>query len=176
MFLDFLFRKKELKQQPAPARLAPIEEHHASAPGTHIGYSADLVPHLHADHVMLAEIFTAIGTAFDAGDLATTVRHMNHFRMAIQAHLLTENVRLYIYLEHALARDASSHALIHEFRHEMDGIGKAVLAFLSKYRDLDTQPNLAVSFRSDLEAVGKVLVERIEREEATLYPLYLPAY
>jgi hypothetical protein len=58
----------------------------------------------------------------------------------------------------------------------MDGIGKAVLAFLSKYRDLDTQPNLAVSFRSDLDAVGKVLVERIEREESTLYPLYLPAY
>lgn len=176
MFLDFLFRKKELKRQAPPTPLAPIEEHHASAPGTHIGYNADLVPHLHADHLMLAEIFTAIGTAFHAGDLTATVRHMNHFRMAIQAHLLSENVRLYIYLEHALARDAASHALVHEFRHEMDGIGKAVLAFLSKYRDLNTQPNLALSFGSDLEAVGKVLVERIEREESTLYPLYLPAY
>ncbi|MDQ3060608.1 MAG: hemerythrin domain-containing protein [Pseudomonadota bacterium] len=176
MFLDFLFRKKELKRQTPPAPLAPIEEHHASAPGTHIGYNPDLVPHLHADHVMLAEIFTAIGAAFHANDLAATVRHMNHFRMAIQAHLLSENVRLYIYLEHALARDAASHALIHEFRHEMDGIGKAVLTFLGKYRDLDTQPNLAVSFGNDLAAVGKVLVERIEREESTLYPLYLPAY
>lgn len=176
MFLDFLFRKKELKHEAPPTPLAPVEPQHASAPGTHIGYNPDLVPHLHADHVMLGEIFIAIDNAFKAGDLATTVRHMNHFRVAIQAHLLTENVRLYIYLEHALAHDAASHALIHEFRHEMDGIGKAVLAFLSKYRELDTQPNLAVSFGSDLKAIGKVLVERIEREEATLYPLYLPAY
>lgn len=176
VFLDFLFGKKELKRQAPSAPLAPIKEHHASAPGTHISYSADLVPHLHADHLMLAEIFTTIDNAFQAGDLAATVRHMNHFRMAVQAHLLSENVRLYIYLEHALAHDAVSHALIHEFRHEMDSIGKAVLTFLGKYRELDTQPNLAVSFGSDLKAVGKVLVERIEREESTLYPLYLPAY
>ena len=176
MFLDFLFGKKELKPQAAPAPLPPIEAYRAPAPGTSIGYSPDLVPHLEADHVKLAEIFTAIGRAFNAGDLALTVRHMTHFRTVIQAHLLTENVRLYIYLEHALAQDAASHALIHEFRHEMDGIGKAVLAFLGKYRDLDTQPNLAVSFNSDLNAVGKVLVERIQREESTLYPLYLPAY
>ncbi|NMM27515.1 MAG: hypothetical protein HHJ12_09595 [Glaciimonas sp.] len=90
--------------------------------------------------------------------------------------MLTESVRLYIYLEHALAQDAESHALIHELRHEMEGIGKAVLEFLGKYHQLAVQPNLVASFGNDLSAVGKVLVERIQREESTLYPLYLPAY
>lgn len=179
MFLDFLFGKKA-PQHPAPpaaqAAPAPVLAKHTTAPGTNIAYHADLIQNFEADHQKLLQIFSAIGSAFSAGDLATTVRRLDDFRGAIQAHLLAENVRLYIYLEHALAQDAASHALIHEFRHEMDGIGKAVLAFLGKYRQLDTQGDLAASFGDDLSAVGKVLVERIQREESTLYPLYLPAY
>ena len=146
------------------------------APGTNIRFSPDLVAHLEADHQKLLQIFTDIGNSFTATDLPATVHHLEDFRGAIQAHLLTENVRLYIYLEHALAQDAESHALIHEFRLEMAGIGKAVLAFLGKYKELAAQPNLATSFGADLSAVGKVLMERIQREESTLYPLYLPAY
>lgn len=175
MFLDFLFGKKR-QQSATPPDVAPTPPKQAMAPGTSIGYNADLVPHLEADHQKLLQIFTAINTSFNAADLAATVQHLEDFRGAIQAHLLTENVRLYIYLEHALARDAGSHALVHEFRLEMDGIGKAVLAFLAKYRQMEAQPELAATFGSDLEAVGKVLVERIQREESTLYPLYLPAY
>jgi hypothetical protein len=176
MFLDFLFGKKELKPHALQAAPVHAELRQAPAPGTSIGYSPELVAHLEADHIKLGESFSAIDQAFKSGDLSATVAHLEEFRTEIQAHLLTENVRLYIYLEHALARDASSHALIHEFRHEMDSIGKTVLNFLGKYRELDKQPNLAVSFGDDLSAVGKVLVERIKREESTLYPLYLPAY
>lgn len=175
VFLDFLFGKKAPPAaQPVVPEPAPVQAKHA--PGTNIGYSPDLIAHLEADHQKLLQIFTAIGAAFNAGDLAGTAQRLEDFRGAIQAHLLTENVRLYIYLEHALAQDADSHALIHEFRLEMDGIGKAVLAFLGKYRQMETQPNLAASFGNDLGAVGNVLVERIKREESTLYPLYLPAY
>lgn len=63
-----------------------------------------------------------------------------------------------------------------DLRHEMDGIGKAVVAFLAKYKDLSVDGNLVASFGRDLEAVGKVLVDRIQREEESLYPLYAPAY
>lgn len=179
MILDFLFgKKKAQKELPSATQpvAAPIQPTQVTAPGTNIRYSPELVSHLEADHRHLLQIFTAIGTAFSASDLPATVKHLEEFRGAIQAHLLTENVRLYIYLEHALAQDAESHALIHEFRLEMADIGKAVLGFLGKYRELAAQPNLAQSFGNDLSAVGKVLVERIHREESTLYPLYLPAY
>jgi hypothetical protein len=50
------------------------------------------------------------------------------------------------------------------------------VGFLAKYKDLSVDTNLVASFGRDLEAVGKVLVDRIQREETTLYPLYLPAY
>lgn len=58
----------------------------------------------------------------------------------------------------------------------MHGIGKAVVGSLAKYKDLSVDGNLVASFGRDLEAVGKVLVDRIQREEETLYPLYAPAY
>lgn len=179
MFLDFLFGKKELRNA-APAKLPqrqePTPEKPVVAPGTHIGYHAELVSQLEGDHQNLLRIMGTVGEALAAHDLKAVVQRLDAFRSAIQDHLLTENVRLYVYLEHALVQDPVSHALIHEFRREMDGIGKAVLNFLAKYRELETQPDLVRTFGDDLNAVGKVLAERIRREEAMLYPLYLPAY
>lgn len=177
MFLDFLFGRKNRNQPAAEAApTTPAPQAAATAPGTRISFNPELVPQLKADHQKLLAIFGSISQAFNAEDLEETVQHLEIFRGAIQNHLLTENVRFYIYLEHALLEDPQSHALVHEFRHEMDGIGKAVLAFLGKYRQMSTQPNLAASFGGDLSLIGQVLVERIQREEEILYPLYLPVY
>ena len=179
MFLDFLFGKKE-PLHPAhsapPAAPAPLAIKRPAASGTHIAYHTELVPNLKADHHKLLQTFGAIHAALQARDLAAVVHRLDDFRTAIQGHLLTENVLLYVYLEHALAQDPVSHTLIHEFRLEMDAIGKAVLAFLSKYRELESQPELVAEFGPDLASVGKVLTERIQREESMLYPLYLPQY
>ena len=172
MFLDFLFGEKEFKHQAAHEPLTPIKAHS----GAESGHDPDQASHLNADHEKLAEIFTAICTAFYSGDMATTVGQMNNFRTEIQAHLESENARLQSFMADTLARDATSPPLIDEFLHELDSIGTAVLAFLGKYSDLDSQPNLTASFGSDLQAVGKVLIERIKREESTLYPPHLPAY
>ncbi|MCG2576703.1 hemerythrin domain-containing protein [Dechloromonas sp. XY25] len=172
MFLDFLFGKK--KSVPAPAAGEPAAPAQAApgavALGTHIAYHPQLVDEL------VLDCFNAIGQAFEGGDLAATCRELEHFRGCLLAHLLKENVRFYIYLEHALAGDTASHTLVHQFRHEMDGIGKAVLAFLGKYADLAKNPALAASFAGELSSVGEVLVQRIRNEEDSLYPLYLPAY
>lgn len=176
---DFLFRKGK-SVEPNPAAVAPAPPAPATpekaAPGTAIRYHPGLVAELKHDHQVLLTLFASIQAAFKEGRLQAVVEHLEAFRTSIQSHLLKENVRLYIYLEHQLAGDATSHQLIHDFRHEMDGIGKAVVGFLAKYKDLSVDGNLVASFGRDLEAVGKVLVDRIQREEATLYPLYAPAY
>lgn len=174
---DFLFRKsRPVDQGAAAVPPPPAKSPQAAAPGTAIRYHPELIGQLKHDHQALLALFGSIQAAFREGRLQAVVEHLDAFRAAIQSHLLIENVRLYIYLEHQLANDAASHQLIHDFRHEMDGIGKAVVGFLAKYRDLIRDTNLAASFGRDLEAVGKVLVDRIQREEATLYPLYEPAY
>lgn len=172
-----VFGKKDKggEVMPAPVPVVPVpraEEH--VAPGTQIHYSPELIDRFKSDHQHLLGLFGAIKAAASDGDVATAATHLDAFRGALQGHLLTENVRLYVYLEHALAGDAQSHMLMHEFRHEMDEIGKAVVAFLGKYRDLASRPDLASEFGHELDGIGKVLVQRIQREEATLYPLYLP--
>jgi regulator of sigma D len=58
----------------------------------------------------------------------------------------------------------------------MDAIGKAVLDFLARYRDMAVDKSLAGSFGADLSAIGNVLVQRIRNEEDTLYPLYMAEY
>ena len=174
-----VFAKKEKHEDevvPAPVPAVPHpREEEPVAPGTQIHYSPELIERFKADHQRLLGLFGAIKSSAGKGDVASAAAHLEEFRGALQGHLLTENVRLYVYLEHALAGDAQSHMLMHEFRHEMDEIGKAVVAFLSRYRDLASRPDLADEFGHELEGIGKVLVQRIQREEQTLYPLYLPA-
>lgn len=181
---DWLFGKKESTQggpvEPARAPAAAAPAHAAqpaqapgtAAPGTAIRFHPELVGKLKHDHQDLLRLYTLTQAAARRGDVVTAARHLDEFRVLLQSHLLTENVRLYVYLEHALAKDASSHQLIRGFRHEMDDIGKAVVGFLTDYRDLAHHPEFAQQFSEALEGIGKVLAERIRREEDTLYPLY----
>src|SRR6185369_15651412 len=101
MFLDFLFGKKDPASAPAPVASAP-DVPAAVAPGTHIAYHPQLVGELVQEHGNLLACFNAIAQAFDGGDLAATGRELERFRGNLLAHLLKENVRFYIYLEHAL--------------------------------------------------------------------------
>jgi regulator of sigma D len=174
---DWLFGKKEhiqgVAQVPAAQNTpAPAAIPAATAPGTGIHFHPELVEKLSHEHRMLLKLFTQTQAAARQGDVVHAAQHAEAFRVLLQGHLLSENVRLYVYLEHSLAGDASSFALIRAFRHEMDGIGKAVMDFLGRYRDLAQRPDLAAQFLHELDGIGQVLAQRIAREEETLYPLY----
>lgn len=151
------------------------EEVH-TAPGTQIRYSEDLIDSLQDDHQVLLKLYGEINEAFEEKRYADVSEMLVSFKGGLNAHLLTENVRLYIYLQHALANDPTSSELIHGFRKEMDEIAKVALNFLKKYETIGVDEDLAAHFANDFATIGKVLVERIEKEEATLYPLYLPSY
>lgn len=176
MFLfDMLFGRKKDQTPAAPAAAtAGSKAQQASAPGTTIHYDPRLVEALKDDHSLLLDIYKAIDAARSEGNLMTVQTRLEQFRMMLQDHLLKENVRLYVYLEHILAGDATSHQLMHEFRHEMDGIGRIVVGFLTKYRQIGIHPELAADFNKDFAAIGEALVARIRREEDTLYPMYAP--
>jgi DNA polymerase/3'-5' exonuclease PolX len=89
--------------------------------------------------------------------------------------LLKENVRFYVYLQHSLEGDAENAAIMHEFRREMQHIGKAVADFLHKYTtEGEWDGMMWQSFQQEVGGIGKVLVKRIQTEENVLYPLYLP--
>lgn len=48
--------------------------------------------------------------------------------------------------------------------------------FLAKYEAIGVGSGLAGAFERDFALLGKMLRERIKREESTLYPLYEPIY
>ncbi|BAO30984.1 hemerythrin domain-containing protein [Sulfuritalea hydrogenivorans] len=177
-FFDLLFGNKKNTSPPARetaivnAPAAVSEDRLASAPGTSIHHDAELIVTLKEDHGRLLRVFHEIAAASQAQDLMKVQSWLKHFRTLIQDHLLKENVRLYVYLEHLLENDATSHALMHGFRHEMDDIGRAVVGFLEKYKEIGQHPELARPFSTDLAAIGEALVARIKREEEILYPMY----
>ena len=173
MFLfDLLFGKR---RSAAPAQTAAARPAAApTAPGTAIRHDPGLIAALKEDHKLLLEIFGSIQAAAAAGDLHAVQKRLGQFRIVLQDHLLKENVRLYVYLEHLLRGDATSHELIHGFRHEMDAIGRAVVGFLDRYKSIAAEPRLAAKFVDDLAGIGEALAGRIRREEATLYPMYAP--
>jgi len=181
MFLfEMLFGKKNAPATVAtsspftPAAGAARPQPKPSAPGTGIHHDARLIEALKEDHRLLLDIYRAIDAARREENLLTVQTRLGQFRMVLQDHLLKENVRLYVYLEHVLQGDPTSHQLMHEFRHEMDDIGRVVVGFLTKYREIGLHPELATEFGKDFAAIGEALVARIRREEDTLYPMYAP--
>ncbi len=155
---------------------AAVQQEPTTAPGTTIRYSPDLVESLEADHKKLLGLYGKIQKAFDAKQFEEVSSMLKSFKSGLNAHLLTENVRLYIYLDHSLSEDPLNSELIHGFRREMDDIAKVALGFLTKYETIGVDEHLAPYFMKDFATIGEVLVERIEREESTLYPLYMPSY
>lgn len=170
------FRKKQTAEPAVPVQSAAVQPQYQTAPGTEIRFQPDLVPQLKADHQSLIGLYLEIKTAFESGNYEEVSKKLGHFRSGLQAHLLTENVRLYIYLSHSLANDEINSELIHEFRREMDGIARVAVNFLKKYDAIGVDKELANAFAKDFATIGQVLTERIEKEERVLYPLYLPYY
>jgi len=152
----------------------PVQRNSACAPGTSIPYDAKLIFRLTADHRRLVRIVDKIDRSFDDGYFTSTVRYLHEFGSEIRAHLLTEKVQLYLFLQHALANDRLSIALMRDLQQEMDGIGKQIVSFLARYEKLAGTPALIATFRADLREIATLLTNRIRREETTLFPLYTP--
>lgn len=147
-----------------------------TAPGTQIRYSPELIDSLKSDHQKLLALYGEIKADFENKDYPTVSEKLENFKSALQGHLLTENVRLYIYLDRSLSHDPTNSDLIRGFRREMDEIAKVAMGFINKYSAIGVDEDLANHFSNDFATIGKVLGERIQKEEETLYPLYMPNY
>lgn len=170
-----LFKKKGEAETKTAAAATPATEYN-TAPGTQIRYHPDLVDQLMTDHQKLLGIYGEIQAAFQAGNYPLVSQKLDEFRSGLQGHLLTENVRLYIYLDRCLAGDETNSELIRGFRREMDAIAKVAMNFLKKYEAIGVDQDLAAAFAKDFATIGQVLTERIQKEEQVLYPLYMPQY
>jgi len=165
---------KRLKHRKSEAPSSAKESSEGTAPGTEIHYHRDLVPELLNDHQILLKRFGEIAEAERRGEFHRLPGLLEEFGSLLRGHLLKENVKLYIYLQHALANDPDNAALIQGFRTEMHGISRTVTKFLKHYGQKEWDGQRREQFGADLDKIGEVLVRRIQTEEEVLYPLYLP--
>lgn len=161
-----LFKRRE-KQAVAEVQSQP-------APSQGISYDSGLIDQFHAEHQALLKLFTIIKTAAEKQDFKLVQKNLKKFTSILRGHLLTENVKLYVYLSKELAHDPENKEIIMTFRREMMGIGKAVNQFVTRYDKESWTLDMERNFLGELVSIGEVLVHRIEQEESTLYPLYMP--
>ncbi len=143
-----------------------------TAPGTLLHYDPELIERLTGDHRGLLDIYGRISNAHDNSEYGQVRELLAEFDHRLREHLLQENTRLYVYLQHNLPRGTEEWRTMHDFQHEMKDIGKAVTAFLDRYAIGEWDTALVESFSSELAGIGQVLQKRIEAEEERLYPQY----
>lgn len=146
------------------------------APGTSIYYDPGLISHLKSDHRKMLETFKKVQNALALEDFRGVQQNLGEFRAMLQEHLLTENVRLYVYLSKQLANDEVNFEIINGFRREMQEIGRVVMDFVRRYTGTQIDGSAAPKLKTELEQIGQALVARMQREEGSLYPLYMESY
>jgi hypothetical protein len=139
-----------------------------------IAYDAGLVSKLKADHQELLAMFGKISQVATTGQFDELPKLLKRFKLALQTHLVTENVRFYVYVQQRQADDSNASSLIADLRKEMNGIANAAVNFIGQYEAAVFTEEVANQFKKDLAGIGEVLVQRINREETSLYTLYLP--
>jgi len=164
----FFKKNKIVEPEPAPAPKP------ARAPSEGISYDENLISTFEAEHQALLRLFVEIKEAAESNNFPIVKERLKKFTSILRGHLLTENVKLYVYLSRELAHDVENKEIIMAFRREMMQIGKAVNQFVTLYDKPIWSREMETTFLPELLAIGEVLVQRIEREESTLYPLYMP--
>jgi hypothetical protein len=157
----------------APAA-PPPRQSAAPAAARSPAYDSRLIESLKHDHHDLVELFQQIGEVAERGRFHELPQKLMAFKTGLESHVISENVRFYNYVENSLASDEENLALIRSFRREMNAIARGVVDFVKKYQRAQFNEGVREMFLRDYAVVGGLLTQRIQREEANLYPLYQP--
>jgi hypothetical protein len=171
--LNFIGNYFKQKKERAPKSPSVVVNHPSRNQYT-INYDPHLISELESDHGRLVELYGRIWSeGFEVNDYAKTASLINQFKSDFQAHLLTENVKFYVYLEQSLSKDKHNLDIVREFRTDMNDIANAAVKFCKKYSG-NFNIALIQQFKEDYTAVGEVLTRRVSLEEKSLYVLYQP--
>jgi len=165
-----------LRQPSRNPSSAPLTTRQPQAPGTHIGYDPLLIKRLRSDHQRMLELFTKTQMMLTTHDYDGVQRMLGKLRITLQDHLMTASVKFYVYVSRQLAGDAAKSAIINEYRREMLGSSRQIMDFLRTYSAVRLDDSFADTFQVELLVIGAALVQRIEREQTTLFPLYQASY
>lgn len=169
--LGKLFGQKEPATVEEPRELSRPGE----AVRRSIRYDPALVDSLKRDHTDLVALYQRIGKLLQTEQYDEIRGDLVNFKTRLEAHILTENVRFYTYLEQSLRGDADNTEMMRDFRREMNTIARETVSFVKKYQTPGAfTAEERMQLAKDYALVGELLTRRLGREENNLYPLYQP--
>lgn len=139
-----------------------------------VPYDPGLVASLMADHRDLVAMYGQLGQDVREGNYHRIPNALLAFRTRLEAHVLLENVRFYAYVERSMAHDGARIAAARNIRREMDPLARGVAEFAARHQQVRVDGDNVGEFMREYDQIGRLLVERIQHEEGSLYPLYGP--
>jgi hypothetical protein len=138
-------------------------------PGSTIYYDKDLIGKLESDHVEMKTLLSRIVLDEEKGKISSARSKILKLNEKFKKHSVLEHIRLYVYLNKITENDKMSHEIVTDFRFDMAEINKAVSSLVVASNSMNER-----NLRKEINKFGKVLLDRIDREETILYPIYMP--
>jgi hypothetical protein len=139
---------------------------------SHIPHDATLVAGLKSDHRELLDAHRRIGELIAQRRFVEIPEQLALFKARLETHVLTENVRLYAFLEDWFRGDQQHIAVLNQFRVETNTVLLAALRFIRSHRRTTFDASRVLAFTDECRGVGTLLARHCAREERELYRLY----
>ncbi|MDR0251256.1 MAG: hemerythrin domain-containing protein [Burkholderiales bacterium] len=172
-FLSWLFGNMSRAESKVESSPLSLSGHHLAQP--RIYYDGTLVGKLKEDHIELLSLFGKIKDASKGGNYVMLPGLLASLRLALQTHLMLENVKFYAYMRQHFAGDNDLSNFVDGVKKEMDYIARTVVRFANTYNTQAIIKERVVEFKKELDEIGNILLKRIDLEEARLYILYSPS-
>lgn len=176
MWLSGLFRSNSgnATTQSQQTKQKEIEDRSKRLDGTvhAISLHTDLVDNLKDDHQHLLKLYTDIIADANAFKFDQIPEQLKKFKIEFRAHLNAENTKFYGYLEQRLEKNSNESKEMREFRKNMNNIERSVNKFLDSWINSGINNSNLTDFQKESGGIATALLQRIESEEKTLYPIY----
>jgi hypothetical protein len=138
-------------------------------------YNSKLIKGLEKDHQVLLSLHTYILKSAINKEYHALAKGMIDFSEILITHLRKESIDLYMYLEFVVikADETDTRETFRSFRLEMKNISIKVSSILHHYENTPVTDQTVEKFLIDFKELGEILVDRIQREEKILYPIYI---
>lgn len=163
MLLSFLSRKHKKDELSQAGKAAEPE----------VAYDPGLVTALTMQHRSLTTLLVKATSVAQQRQFGEVNSILTRFKLELDEHLKREHQEFFPYLNaHLRGEDAKD--VLREARANSLYIERAVESFLNHYTGYPVGERTALRFGMELSGVIEEFCERLEKEEATIYTLYLP--
>lgn len=138
-----------------------------------ITYDDSLIRLLEKEHELLLESFgRTLTDGFESGNFTLLCTQLSEFKVLFQNHVLTENVKLFCYLEQSTGSKSKPMIPVREFRKDINNLSNEVINFCKKFEQPIDVLLSQDSFKNEYQAAGRALIHRVQLVESEMYSLY----